>query len=208
MKTFGLLVVAAALSLGGCGGGWDMPWEDWPPSAPRSLSVKAISASDIEVTWEASQFREGGYRVYRDGLFYMSVGTTRLVDGGLNPNTRHCYAVTAYSKGGESEPTATLCDTTFPFDDTSPPTAPALLNAVASSATGIDLTWEASTDDIAVDFYNVYRGGAGIANTTALSFGDTGLAASTEYCYNVTAVDKAGNESQQSNTACATTLAQ
>lgn len=207
MKILRFIIIAAVFSLAGCGG-WDMPWEEWPPSEPQSLSVQAVATSQIEVTWEASRFRAKGYRVYRDGVVYVELPSTGLMDSGLAPAERHCYAVTAYNGGGESSPTPALCDTTFPHEDQSPPTAPESLAAAAASATRIDLSWEAATDDIAVARYNIYRNGEMIGSTPSLSFGDTGLTASTEYCYNVSAVDKAGNEGQGSNAACATTTSE
>src|SRR5882672_4273296 len=43
--------------------------------------------------------------------------------------------------------------------DTSAPTTPSALNAVAISANRIDLTWNASTDNVGVVGYKVYRDG-------------------------------------------------
>jgi beta-lactamase superfamily II metal-dependent hydrolase len=96
--------------------------------------------------------------------------------------------------------------------DVEPPTAPAALVASAASSSGIDLSWGASTDNVGVTGYNVYRSTngssfslAGTSSTTG--FADLGLASSTTYWYQVTAVDGAGNQSGASNTASATTLA-
>lgn len=46
-----------------------------------------------------------------------------------------------------------------------------------------------------------------VAETMVSNYSDTGLSASTTYCYRVTAVDTSGNESSPSNEASATTLA-
>jgi fibronectin type 3 domain-containing protein len=108
---------------------------------------------------------------------------------------------------------STPIGTTPPPPDTTPPTAPSVLTATASSATQINLSWTASTDNVAVTGYLVERcQGAGcntftqITNQAGTSFNDTGLTASTSYSYRVRATDAAGNLSGYSNTATATTL--
>src|SRR5205085_1289091 len=95
-----------------------------------------------------------------------------------------------------------------------PPTAPAGLTATAVSATRIDLSWTASTDNVGVAGYQVDRcQGAGCSTfvqmhtPTATSVSDTGLLASTSYSYRVLATDAAGNLSGYSGVVSATTSA-
>ncbi len=89
--------------------------------------------------------------------------------------------------------------------DTTPPAAPTNLTATAVSSSQIDLDWDDNTEgDLAS--YNVYRDGSPLASgVTSSDYSDTGLSASTQYCYTVTAVDTSDNESAESNQACATT---
>jgi hypothetical protein len=94
-----------------------------------------------------------------------------------------------------------------PSGDTTPPSAPTNLTATAVSSMRIDLAWTASTDNIGVAHYNVYRDGTLVAEPTATSYSDIMLSPSTLYQYHVTAEDAATNESGASNTASATTLA-
>ncbi|MFF2482761.1 discoidin domain-containing protein [Paenibacillus sp. NPDC058071] len=89
--------------------------------------------------------------------------------------------------------------------DTQPPTAPANLSAAASSSSQINLSWSASTDNIGVTGYQIFRSGSQVGTSTGTSYSDTGLSASTAYSYTVKAVDAAGNVSGNSNTASATT---
>ena len=89
--------------------------------------------------------------------------------------------------------------------DTTPPSVPANLTANAVSASLIDLSWSASTDNVGVQGYRVFRNGAQIASTNSTSYGDTGLSASTTYSYAVNAYDAAGNQSAQSSTISTTT---
>ncbi|WP_420329425.1 discoidin domain-containing protein [Paenibacillus gorillae] len=89
--------------------------------------------------------------------------------------------------------------------DTQPPSAPQGLTAAAVSAGQVNLSWTASTDNVGVTGYDVYRNGAVVGATTQTTYSDTGLAASTPYTYTVKAKDAAGNVSANSNTASATT---
>jgi len=90
--------------------------------------------------------------------------------------------------------------------DTEPPTAPTNLTATPVSSSRIDLAWSASSDNVGVAGYKVFRDGAQIAATAATSYSDMGLAPSTTHSYHVVAFDAASNESAPSNTASATTL--
>jgi serine protease len=90
--------------------------------------------------------------------------------------------------------------------DTEPPTVPTNLTATAASPSQIDLAWTASTDNVGVAGYRIFREGVHVATTTTTSHSDTGLPPSTTYSYYVVAFDAAGNTSAQSNSAGATTL--
>lgn len=102
----------------------------------------------------------------------------------------------------------TTKDFTLTSTDTTAPTAPSGLSATAVSPTQINLAWTASTDSggAGLDRYIIYRGGAEIGRTTAVTYSDNGLTPQTSYSYYVKAIDNAGNVSAASNTASATTL--
>ncbi|MBW3538121.1 fibronectin type III domain-containing protein [Candidatus Parcubacteria bacterium] len=91
--------------------------------------------------------------------------------------------------------------------DTTAPSAPANLSATAQSSSQINLSWTASTDNLGVTGYDVYRGGAKVATVATSSYSDTGLAASTTYTYYVIAKDAAGNSSAATNMVSAATEA-
>jgi PKD repeat protein len=84
-----------------------------------------------------------------------------------------------------------------------PPSAPGGVTATAAGSTAIDVTWTASTDNVAVSGYSVYRDGgiAPIATTTSgtLSFRDTPLVRGSTHAYTVDAFDAAGNHSALSD---------
>ncbi|MDR6553898.1 fibronectin type III domain-containing protein [Paenibacillus qinlingensis] len=89
--------------------------------------------------------------------------------------------------------------------DTTAPSTPASLSATAVSTSQINLTWTASTDNVGVAGYKVYRNGTEVGTTINTSYSDMGLAAGTTYTYTVKAFDPTGNLSSASNTASATT---
>ena len=93
-----------------------------------------------------------------------------------------------------------------PPGDTTRPTAPTSLTATAVTSNRIDLTWNASTDDVGVTAYEVFRNGSLLTTIGATtSYSDTTVAPSTTYQYQVRARDAAGNVSDLSNIASATT---
>ncbi|HWQ57038.1 MAG TPA: fibronectin type III domain-containing protein [Bryobacteraceae bacterium] len=90
--------------------------------------------------------------------------------------------------------------------DTTAPSVPTGLAATAASSTQINLSWNASIDNVGVAGYTVYRGGVRVAEVTSgTNYTDTGLAPSTSYSYSVAAYDASGNTSGQSANASATT---
>jgi hypothetical protein len=92
--------------------------------------------------------------------------------------------------------------------DTTPPTAPANLTATAVSPSQVNLSWNASTDNVGVAGYTVYRDGSPIASTSGAnttSYSDTSVAAATTYTYTVDAIDGAGNHSPPSGPVSVTT---
>jgi len=95
----------------------------------------------------------------------------------------------------------------IPPADTTPPSPPANLTATAVSTNQINLSWTASTDNVAVTGYNVFRNNANVGSSTNPSFTDTGLTENATYSYTVSAFDAAGNQSSQSLPATATTFA-
>jgi len=88
--------------------------------------------------------------------------------------------------------------------DTTPPTTPTHLVATGATATTLSLGWTASTDDVGVTGYSVYRDGSRVAEVAAASFDDSGLACGVSYAYAVEAYDAAGNRSAQASLAAAT----
>ena len=130
----------------------------------------------------------------------------------LAGGTQYTATITTAAKdaaGNALAANAAWSFTTGVVADTQPPSTPASLSASAASSSQINLSWSASTDNVAVTNYRIFRDGAAVAvigNVTSYQ-NNTGLSASTSYSYAVQALDAAGNGSVQSTTVTAITLA-
>lgn len=105
-----------------------------------------------------------------------------------------------FTEGGVSVTTTALSGDTATVQVTVPdieaPTAPAGLSA-ALEAGRVLLTWDASSDDVGVARYAVYRNGVQVGSATGSSYGEAAPAPGTVR-YEVAAEDAAGNRSARS----------
>jgi len=84
-----------------------------------------------------------------------------------------------------------------PADDAVPPSIPGTPTGTSAQAGTVDLTWAASTDDVAGSItYSIFRDGGATpvgsvtsSSTTSVSFRDTGLAGGSTHTYEVAASD-------------------
>jgi len=171
------------------------------PTTPTNVQGAASSTSQIDLTWTASTDNIGvtAYDIRRDGTIVGSTSTSAFSDTGLAASTSYDYTVTARDAAGNASPESTTVTVVTPASqDVQAPTTPTNVQGAASSTSQIDLTWTASTDNVAVTAYDVRRDGTVVGSTPSSSYSDTGLTANTSYEYTVTARDAAGNVSPQS----------
>jgi hypothetical protein len=121
------------------------------------------------------------------------------------PNGQHDLVAQAHDAAGNIGTSATLTVTVSNTPDTGPPTAPTGLTAATPSSTRVDLTWIASTDDVAVDHYAIFRDGLQVGTSTSPSYSDATVGPGATYGYSVTAYDPAGYASPPSETVSVTT---
>lgn len=183
------------------------PTDATPPTAPTDLTATFNAATNaIGLSWTAATDNVAvtGYRIFRDGgpLPINTVNGTTFSDAGQSGT--HSYAVTAIDAAGNESALSNIASATVVGGDITPPTAP-ILTATANLATGtIELSWTASTDDVGVTGYRIFRdnGLTPISTVTGTTFNDTGLLGT--HVYAVAAIDAAGNQSPLSNSATAT----
>lgn len=91
--------------------------------------------------------------------------------------------------------------------DSTAPTIPSGPTATPVSATQIDVSWTASTDNVGIAGYRIYRNNTLMGTTATPTFTSAGLSPSTSYTFTVEAYDAAGNTSARSTAAVASTFA-
>jgi chitodextrinase len=172
-----------------------------PPTTPGNLVANAVAPNRVNLTWNASADNVGviGYQVFRDNVQIDTASTTSYSDTGIQPQTTHTYKVLAFDSGGNFSAASNNASATTP-SDTAPPSAPTNLTATTTSLGQINLNWSASTDNVSVAGYRVFRNGGQIATASTLSYTDTTVVANTTYSYYVNAFDSTGNTSVPSNT--------
>ena len=180
------------------------------PTAPTGLVASNVTGTSATISWTASSddVAVTGYDVYRGATKVGSSTTTSFSDTGLTPGTAYSYTVRAKDAAGNvSAPSSALTVTTtnVPTQDTQAPTVPTGLTAGTVTETSVALSWTASTDNVKVTGYDVYRGTTKVGSTTGTTYTDTGLTAATAYSYAVRAKDAAGNVSAPSSALAVTT---
>jgi hypothetical protein len=181
------------------------PPDTTAPSVPAGVAAAASSAR-IDLTWLASTDDVGvtGYVVRRGATVLGTPGAPAFAEQGLSPSTRYCYTVSARDAAqNESAESPPACVTTLA--DTTAPATPGGLAAQAVSPARVELAFTASTDDVGVAGYRVFRGGVAVATTPSSPWVDPTRSPQATSCYAVSAFDAAGNESAPSGEVCATT---
>lgn len=189
-----------------------------PVTAPSGLTATSGGEQRIDLAWTDNSDDEDGFQIERrlgqSGTFSaIATGSANVVtygDVGLTAGTEYCYRVRAVRGADLSSYTNVQCATTDSPPPPPPPAAPSDILAAAAAANRIDLTWTDNAGD-ETGFSIERRLGqsgsfaeVGQAAANATSFANSGLEASTEYCYRLRAFN-GGGYSSYSGIACATT---
>jgi chitodextrinase len=190
--TTGYNTLATGVTVGAC------PGDCTPPTTP-TLTLTGSTGSSASLSWTTATDNVAvtGYDIVRDGTRIATVTGTGYTDTGLSPGEYH-YAVDARDAAGNTSPASNTVGVDVGCTDCSPPTTPVGLTSPAQTSTTVTLSWTASTDNVGVTGYRVYRGATLVGSPTGTMFTDTGLSPSTAYTYTVRATDAAGNTSPAS----------
>jgi len=131
--------------------------------------------------------------------------------GGLTCGTTYTFGVDAYDASGNRSAVATTQAATQscsgpppPLGDKEAPSIPAGLGTDNLTQSSVDLSWQASSDDVGVAGYTLYLDGVASATVTKLGGTIAGLDCGNTYTVGVDAFDAAGNHSLPSSTSVTT----
>ncbi|HSL74328.1 MAG TPA: fibrinogen-like YCDxxxxGGGW domain-containing protein [Ilumatobacteraceae bacterium] len=170
------------------------------PTTPRDLVATVLADRTVSVSWTASRDNVGVayYRVTRNGVEVSIVpGTqTSTILTTLGDGTHYIQVQAFDAAGNSSFRTPSAVVTVLALVDTTSPSTPRDLTAVAQPDGSILVSWTASRDNVGVDRYRITRNAVEVAvvpgtQTTATV---VGLGPGTHYIQ-VQAFDAAGNSS-------------
>jgi endonuclease I/chitodextrinase len=181
------------------------------PTTVPNFTVTTTTSNTATLTWQAATDNIGvtQYDVYVNSILKSSVTKLSTTITALTPNTTYDFYIIAKDALGNSSPISTVIKgtTTTPVSDTQPPTVATNLTITNTTSNTITLNWTASTDNVAVTFYDIYINTALKTSVTGTTVTIPSLLPTTTYpCY-VIARDAAGNLSSPSTTINATTTA-
>jgi len=168
------------------------------PSVPTGLTKGTVTVTSVAMSWTASTDNVGvtGYKIFQGGTQIGTTTTTSFTATGLTPSTAYNFTVLANDAAGNSSAQSTALAAST-LADTTAPSVPTGLVSTSQTNTSISLSWNASTDNVAVTGYKLFRNSVQVATPTTTSFTDTALLNGTAYTYTVAATDAAGNTSAQ-----------
>jgi chitinase len=163
-------------------------------------------ASTVTVTtfWDAALTRSGNHYTFTNLSYNASIAPGASTSFGFNGG----YSGT-FSGPANCLLNGAACDGSGGGGggDTTAPTVPTGLQVTGTTSSSVSLAWTASTDNVGVTGYDVYRGGTFALSTSGTSATAGGLAPSTSYSFTVRARDAAGNASAASVAVTGTTQA-
>jgi len=160
------------------------------PSTPSGLAGTITGVDSADLTWTASTDNVGvaGYTILRNGVVIATSATNSVSITGLQPGNNYIQVQAEDAAGNVSFKTAPL----VLVIDVQSPSTPQNLAGTATGPDTADLTWDASSDNVGVAGYTIFRNGVVIATVATNSASVTGLSVGDNYLQ-VQAFEAAGN---------------
>ncbi|MDD6572432.1 MAG: hypothetical protein PUF12_08640, partial [Thermoflexaceae bacterium] len=170
------------------------------PDNVSGLRMEEVDTTTVKIAFDhETQKPVSGYEIYRDGVLAAITTTKEYADKNLMPGQTYTYTVYAFDADKNLSAESPILKTATE-KDMSAPDAVNDLGVMSKGGSSVTLCWSEPDDNSGIAYYKVYRDNNLIAgNVKETSFRNTALLENTEYCYEVVAVDIAGNESNRSN---------
>ena len=131
------------------------------------VGTSNIEGGPYSILWDSTTLPDGPVTIF-----------ARTVDTSGNATTSSGRTITVFNAAG----------------DTTPPSTPANFSATPGGASRADLAWNASTDNVGVVAYDIYRDNTFLASVGAVtSYSDSNAQQGATYQYKVQARDAVGN---------------
>lgn len=171
------------------------------PSTVAIGTTNAVDANmiDLLLQWNAE---DPVSQVEDNRNNYLENAANTYGQGNRNPFIDNPFLATRIWGGPSAEDRWGI----FTTPDTQAPSVPNGLTATNITTNSFTLSWNASTDNVAVSGYEVFQDNVSIGTTATTSKNVSGLSANTTFSYTVTAFDEAGNTSATSAALQVTTL--
>lgn len=179
------------------------PPDTTAPTPPTTVTLTRNTSTRASMSWSGAKDDSGTierYIVQRNGVTLTTgVTTTNYTDTKVAAGATYSYVIRAVDAvGNVSSGSAPLIVTIPSGPDRVDPSVPTGLEATLVTSSQVNLQWNASTDNVGVVRYDIYRSSSKIGSTTSTSFGDGRVRRDTRYNYKIRAVDAAGNISARS----------
>ena len=178
-----------------------------PPTVPATIKLAAATETSVVLSWQASSDNIGvvGYGLYVGGFRVGSTSEPAATLTSLGCGRSYEVGIDAVDAAGNRSARASSYFSTSPCPgDKIAPSQPNRLAVGAATTSSITLSWAASTDNIGVSGYGLYRGSSRVDATTQTTATFSGLSCGTAYQLGVDAADGAGNRSAVASVSAST----
>ncbi len=172
------------------------------PASPTEFTSSEQKVSSIVLSWKSvlsdNDNDRIGYNIYRDGILIGKTYENKFADHDLVPNTSYTYSIEAFNiyRNVSEKKTEGKFAT---IADTEAPEKPSNIKTFKTDNKTVDISWDSSNDNDSIEKYIVYREGEMISEcskyTNSYIDEDTPLGKTVKY--EISAVDRSGNESEK-----------
>jgi endonuclease I/chitodextrinase len=176
------------------------------PSTPTNLSITNTTTFSVDLSWNTAtdNIVVSSYDVFVDGVLFANTTNTSLTINQLNSDTNYSFTVLAKDIVNNLSAQSNAINAST-LKDTAAPSVPNNIIISNETTTSFVVSWDASTDNTAVETYDVFLDGNNIATVSEIMYTVTNLSTATSYTIQVSAKDKVGNISNLSDEIIATT---